>query len=169
MEIRNETDEESGLNLTPGADTMEGIKKLSQPVRSQVLGSTLANPKQKTHTQLHKENSHFQQKMQSQNAKKAYYIPEGIPVEKSQEIEGSGKFKGCISILCAFVSLLLFPIGIIGIIFGVKARNIGSKNLGTLGIVLSAVFMLIGIFVASWHFNTKETTGGVAGLIIRSF
>ncbi len=168
METQNETDEQSDLNSVSGEDTIEGIKKLSQPVRSQVIGSTLTNPKQKTHTELHKENVHFQQSIQSQNAKKAYYIPEGIPME--QPIEDAGKMKGCVSIFCALIALLLFPIGIVGIIFGIKARNVGARGLGTTGIVLSVIFMLIGIFVASWHFNTKETPGGgAAGLILKSF
>lgn len=152
---------------TENEDNIEGIQKLSQPVRGQVDGSFSANPKQKTHTELHKENKHFQQKMQSQNAKQAYYIPDGIPVENATE--DSGKVKGCVSILCALISLVFFPLGIVGIISGIKARKVGANKIGTVGIVMSVAFMIIGIFVASWHYNTKDATGGVAGLILRSF
>ncbi len=167
MENQKEFNPQTDLNQISSGDMMEGIKKLSQPVMSQVRGGKTANPKQKSHTELHKENIHFQRNMQSQNAKKAYYIPEGIPVE--QPVEESGMVKGCVSVFCALISLVFFPIGIIGIIFGIKARNFGSKGFGTAGVVLSLICMIIGIFLASWHFNTKDATGGVAGLILRPF
>lgn len=166
-----ETQSKAGGQTTTSQILAKSVKQqagaLSEPVNSRRKGKKSPNPKQKTHVELHKENFYFQQNMQAQNAKKAYYIPEGIPME--MPTKDSGVLKGICSIFCALLALVFFPFGIIGVILGLKSKNMGASVLGTIGVALSFVFMIVGMLVASWHFNTQEAAGGFAGLILRIF
>jgi membrane glycosyltransferase len=58
-----------------------------------------------------------------------------------------GKTEGIIAIVCACVALLFVPplFGIIGILLGVKSKQKGQKTLATVAIVLSSVFMVLGV------------------------
>lgn len=166
-----ETQSKAGEQIKPNQMSSEKIEReagvLSEPVNSKMKGKRPPNPKQKTHVELHEENVYFQQDMLAQNAKKAYYIPEGIPVEAP--VKDSGVLKGIGSIFCALLALVFFPFGIVGVILGLKSKSVGARVLGTIGVVLSFVFMVVGMLVASWHFNTQEVAGGFAGLILRIF
>jgi len=57
-----------------------------------------------------------------------------------------------VGIICAFISLLLFPplFGILAILLGAYALSKASeeqKSLGWITIVLGAIFMIVGIFL----------------------
>jgi len=167
METQSKTGGQAESGQMAGENAKLETGALSGPANSGKKSKRPPNPKQKTHVELHKENVYFQQSMQAQNAKKAYYIPEGIPVEPPTK--DSGVLKGLCSIFCAFLALVFFPFGIVGVILGLKSKNVGASVLGTIGVVLSFVFMMVGMLVASWHFNTEEAGGGFAGLILRIF
>jgi len=55
--------------------------------------------------------------------------------------------QGIAGIVCGVVSLLIFPpvFGVIGIVLGILAIRKGEKTLGTIAVVLSSIFMIIGI------------------------
>jgi hypothetical protein len=76
---------------------------------------------------------------------KLYYEPVGIPAEETSE--KNGKVAGIFSVICAVISLIFIPIlfGTVGIFLGITAQRRGQKTLGTVGVVLSSVFMVIGI------------------------
>lgn len=82
-------------------------------------------------------------------ASQATYVPVAVPVEIAPE--HPGRAQGIIGIVCAVIFLGLFPplFGIAGIILGVLALKKGQINLGLIAIILSAVFMVIGIAVSS--------------------
>lgn len=143
MENQDQVQGQGDLGRQETDDQIEGIPKLSQPVSHQV--SKKENPKQKTHKELHVENRQFRREMDSQNANKAYYIPKGVPVDSLKEADG--KMEGIISVVCAVISLFLFPFGIVGIMTGLKARKLGVKRLGTCGIVVSSVGIVVGFFL----------------------
>ncbi len=59
-----------------------------------------------------------------------------------------GLTTGVWSIVCAVISLFFFPplFGIIGIYLGYKSKKQGNATLGTVGIALSVVLMILGMF-----------------------
>ncbi len=72
------------------------------------------------------------------------YYEAMIPVEK----KGSkGMVEGIISVTCAVISLIFLPIifGPVGIVLGVLARKKGQKTLGLVGIILSSIFLALGV------------------------
>ncbi len=77
-----------------------------------------------------------------------YYVGT-MPAEPS--VKNPGRTEGVIAIICAAISLLFIPIlfGVIGILLAVKAKNKGQRALGLVGIILSAVFMVIGIILGA--------------------
>ncbi len=99
------------------------------------------------------------------------YQPVGVPAVAPKN---PGMIQGVISIICAVVSLLLFPpfFGIAGIILGVLATRKGEKALGITGIVLSSVFMLIGIafgvYVSMHPGLLKTNNSSTSGAVIES-
>ncbi|MBT3355974.1 DUF4190 domain-containing protein [bacterium] len=177
MENQNQTGEEEALAKPRSEDFLDSNKKLPQSTSHQDDGKKNVAFKQKTHKDLHAENAEFQQTMHSQNAKQAYYIPDGVPDELVEDLSGSkARSKGIISIVCAVISLVFFPpvFGFIGVSFGVKARKLGAKTLGSVGIILSSVFMGVGIALSSWYFNSEkasgeELIGGTVGLFLKLF
>lgn len=60
-----------------------------------------------------------------------------------------GKFEGIASIICAVASLLIFPpvFGTTGILLGLSAKKKGQDTLGLVGLILSAVFMVLGMIL----------------------
>ncbi len=93
-----------------------------------------------------------------------YYEPVGIPAETSGA--KGARVMGIFSIICAVISLLFIPIlfGPIGIIIGVNARKKGEATLGMVGIILSAVFMVIGIILSITLYILKDK-GIISSLI----
>jgi hypothetical protein len=91
----------------------------------------------------------------------AYYIQQGIPAELPEE--RTGRVVGIFSIICGVISLLFYPIifGPIGIVLGVMSKKRGSRKLGVTGIVLSAIFMSLGIFLGLLLYDGAETGGMV--------
>lgn len=85
-----------------------------------------------------------------------------IPVEPVSQ--NPGRMEGVISLICAGVSFLFFPLifGITGIVLGVTARRKGAAALGMVGIVLSSLFMAVGIVLGVLISVLGETSGGVA-------
>ena len=77
----------------------------------------------------------------------AAYVPIAIPVETAPN--HPGRVQGIIGIVCAVIAIALLPplFGVAGIILGVLALKKGEKNLGLIAIILSAVFMVIGIIL----------------------
>lgn len=151
MENQDQAFARADLGEQETDNQIEGIQKLSQPVQHPVAENGI--PKQKTHKELHAENAQFRQTMESQNAKQAYYIPEGVPVGSSERDEG--KTKGILSVVCAVISLFLFPFGVVGIVTGLKARKMGANTLGIIGIVLSLLGIVIGLFLIFQYFSSK--------------
>lgn len=85
-----------------------------------------------------------------------------IPMEP--ESRNPGRIEGVISLICAGVSFLFFPLvfGITGIVLGITARRKGAAALGMTGIILSSLFMAVGIALGIWISIFGETPGGVA-------
>ncbi len=168
MDNQDQSKTQSGLQEPVTQSQDEGIKKLSQPVLHQAANEK-DSLKQKTHKELYMENVSFQNNMQSQNAKQAYYIPDGLPADlPGDELNGeggNGKSKGITSIICAVVSLGFLPpiFGIAGIVYGLKARKMGTTTLGTIGIVLSILFMVVGMALSYRFLVIENATGSVMG------
>jgi len=59
----------------------------------------------------------------------------------------SGRNFAYYSIICAVVSILIFPLplAILGVVFGILAIRRGEVRLGALGVVLSVVFGVVGV------------------------
>lgn len=78
----------------------------------------------------------------------AVYEPVGIPAEIPNN--KGGKVIGTLSIICAIISILFIPIlfGPIGIFLGISAKKRGEGTLGLVGIILSSIFMVVGIILA---------------------
>ena len=85
--------------------------------------------------------------MPEQTSQQSKYVPVGIPVEKPSKYPGM--IHGILSIVCAAAAVFFFPpiFGITGIILGSLAYKKGAKALGLVGIILSAVCMLLGLIL----------------------
>jgi hypothetical protein len=104
-----------------------------------------------------------------QQAEQLQYEPQGIPAE--QPSQRGGKVYGIFSIICATISLLFIPIlfGPVGIILGVASKNKGEKTLGLVGIILSAVFMVIGIIIGVLIVILRDKGIAPSGALILGF
>lgn len=93
-----------------------------------------------------------------------YYVPT-VPVEPVSV--HPGRTAGIFSIICAVVSLLFFPpiFGLIGIFLGIKSLNNGAKSLGIVGIVLSAIFMIVGMILGIIVNEALRTKGMMGGFL----
>ena len=62
-----------------------------------------------------------------------------------------GLTAGVWSIVCAIISLLFIPplFGILGIYLGYRSKKQGQQTLGTVGIALSIVCMVLGMFIGA--------------------
>lgn len=91
-----------------------------------------------------------------------FYSPV-VPVETASK--NPGKTEGIIGIICAVIALIFFPpiFGIVGIILGVIARKKGEKNLGLVAIVLSSVFLVVGMIIGVWAASVMKS--GVRGMV----
>ena len=104
---------------------------------------------------------------QSQSVEQQYVA--SVPVEP--ESKNPGRVQGIISLVCAAISFLFFPpvFGILGIVLGIKARKKGARRLGLVGIILSSVFMalgmIIGLGLAIWRESNSGSLEGITGVI----
>jgi lipopolysaccharide export LptBFGC system permease protein LptF len=89
-------------------------------------------------------NQNMTQPAQPQN--QSYYQPVSVPSEPGKK---AGTTEGVIAIISGVISLLFIPIvfGIAGITLGVVSYRKGSKTLGLVASILSAVFMIIGVIL----------------------
>ncbi len=89
----------------------------------------------------------------------AAYVPVAVPAEITPK--NPGRVQGIIGIVCAVIALLLLPpvFGAAGIIFGVIAMNKGQKTLGLIAVILSAIFLVIGL-ILSIYVNVILEEGG---------
>jgi len=73
------------------------------------------------------------------------------PQSSPEKTQSPGRKKAILSIICAVIALGFFPpiFGIAGIILGYLARKEGEKTLGLIGIILSAVFMVLGFIIGA--------------------
>ena len=95
------------------------------------------------------------------------YVPVAVPAEIAPE--HPGRAQGIIGIVCAVISLALLPplFGIAGIILGTLALKKGQRNLGLIAIILSAVFMVIGMIVGVAVSSTlDEGSGFILGSVL---
>ena len=78
-----------------------------------------------------------------------------------------GRMQGILSIVSAVISLGFFPLifGALGIVLGAISHRKGEKTLGLVGIILSAVFMVIGFIVgaAAYLWVTKGAAAIMLG------
>lgn len=77
------------------------------------------------------------------------YQPAGVPAETAGH---PGMTQGIGGIVCAVISTLILPpvFGLIGIILGILSVRKGEKALGITAIVLSAVFMIVGMIFGAY-------------------
>jgi len=97
----------------------------------------------------------------------AVYVPIAVPVETAPN--HPGRAQGIIGIVCAVLSLALLPpvFGIAGIILGSLSLKKGEKNLGLIAIILSAVFMVIGMIVGvAVGGALDESSGFILGSVL---
>ncbi len=99
-----------------------------------------------------------------------YYIPT-VPAEPPAK--HPGMVEGIISIVCAVLSLAFFPIilGPVGIILGSLSHKKGSKTLGLVAIILSAVFMVAGFIIAFLYLSQgskEDVLNGGAVILLNS-
>jgi len=102
---------------------------------------------------------------QPQIQPREFYTPVVTPEPASTH---PGRVEGIISIICAVISLGLFPpvFGITGIVLGLRSYKKGAKSLGLVGVILSAVFMVIGFIVGAALYVLKDRfIQGAAGII----
>lgn len=94
-----------------------------------------------------------------------YYVP---TVSAEPKPKHPGRTEGIIAIICAAVSLLFFPIifGSAGIILGIFSHKKGEKTFGLVAIILSAIFMVIGIIMGVYvQLNLKGQLQGAGGFL----
>lgn len=97
------------------------------------------------------------------------YVPEGIPAEAPEK--SGGRSQGVVSIVCAGISLVFIPIlfGVLGIVMGALSKDRGAKTLGLVGIILSAVFMVIGLGLSLYlNFRENAAVGYMGHLFVNS-
>ena len=94
------------------------------------------------------------------------YYGATLPVEPP--LKNPGRVEGIISIICAVMAILFFPIifGPVGIILGSVSLKKGSKTLGLVAIILSAVFMGLGFVLGYLALMNNPATGGFIGLLL---
>lgn len=94
------------------------------------------------------------------------YVPISIPVEKPSK--HPGMTHGILSIVCAVSAVLFFPpiFGITGIILGSLTLKKRAKALGLVGIILSAICMVVGLILGYLTSTAAEELGGIMGLIL---
>lgn len=101
------------------------------------------------------------------NAPRTPYYVGTMPVESVSQ--HPGRMEGIISIICAVISILFFPVifGPVGIILGIVAFRRGAKTIGIVGIILSLIFMIAG-FVIGYIVQSlfPESRGSVLGAIL---
>lgn len=68
-----------------------------------------------------------------------------MPAERPSKHPGMSE--GISSMICAAISLLFFPpvFGATGIILGLRSKKRGAKTFGIIGMICSAIFMIIGL------------------------
>lgn len=98
----------------------------------------------------------------------ATYEQAGVPAVEPTD---SGKTQGIIALISAILSLLFVPVlfGFIGIVLGILSYNKGQKTLGMTAIILSAIFLVIGILLGIYvitHPELFETTETVSGALL---
>jgi hypothetical protein len=93
-------------------------------------------------------------------ASQEIYVPVAVPAQTAPE--HPGRVQGIIGIVCAVIALLLFPpiFGIAGIILGTLSLKKGEKNLGLIAIILSAVFMILGMIIGVAVSGALENSSG---------
>lgn len=98
-------------------------------------------------------------------AQQEYYSPT-VPTEAPTK--HPGRVEGIISIICALISTLFFPIilGPAGIFLGVLSLRKGQKTLGLVAIILSAVCMAIGFILGFLYATTSKSAAGAAGFLL---
>jgi len=112
-----------------------------------------------------------QQEDQSPPSPEEPYYVARVPAEP--ESIHPGRAEGIISLVCAGVSLLFAPLlfGITGIILGEKSRKKGSRLIGLTGVILSSIFMVIGIVLGiiavSYEDEIMTDLGGFIGVIFK--
>ena len=100
----------------------------------------------------------------------AAYVPIAVPAETHPS--HPGRAQSIIGVVCAVISLLFFPpvFGIAGIVLGSMAISKGEKTLGIIAVILSAVFMVIGMVLGVVLSDDFEKSGGfILGPIINFF
>jgi len=100
----------------------------------------------------------------------AAFVPDIVPAETAPL--HPGRAQGLIGIICAGISLLLFPpvFGVAGVILGAMALRKGEKTLGIIALVLSPIFMVIGMVLGVVFADTlKEGSGFLIGSILEFF
>jgi len=97
-------------------------------------------------------------------APQEYYSPT-VPAEAP--VKHPGKVEGIISIICALISTLFFPIilGPVGIILGVLSLKKGAKTLGLVAIIVSATCMVIGFILGFLAVTVRQSAAGAAGFL----
>ena len=100
----------------------------------------------------------------------ATYQPVGVPAVAPSH---PGMTQGIFGLVCAVISLLFFPpvFGIAGIVLGVLAMRHGEKALGITALVLSAVFMVVGMafgVYAHAHPDLFRAGSSATGAVIES-
>lgn len=90
-------------------------------------------------------------------------ISNPVPEQKSKKARNNA----ILSIIFAVIALGFFPplFGILGIILGYKAMKEGEKNLGLIGVILSAVFMVLGFIIGAGVSVLNEMNEGGASLM----
>ncbi|MDQ1283870.1 MAG: hypothetical protein QG620_218 [Patescibacteria group bacterium] len=97
------------------------------------------------------------------------YIAEGLPVETPGD--NNGNPQGIVSVICAGISLVFIPLlfGVLGIIMGAIAKDRGARTLGLAGMVLSAIFMVIGLGLSLYlNFRDNAAVGYMGHLFVNS-
>jgi len=94
-----------------------------------------------------------------------YYVQQPVPVESKGQ--HPGRTEGIIGIICAVIALLFFPpvFGTVGIILGIIAHKKGEKTLGLVAIILSAIFLVIGMILGIWVSQNLKQAKSATGMV----
>lgn len=84
------------------------------------------------------------------------YYEAMVPVEDPKK--SRGMVEGIISIACAVVAFIFIPVvfGTLGIVLGVIALKKGQKALGLIGIILSSIFLVMGLIFSILLYLSKH-------------